>query len=173
MDNVNFYWTVVAAVVAAGWGIFTFIRDRILQSFESNKEIVTRMLEDDKLIIENPEIQEYLSENAKQDVMYFRNDQVLKDIRFFKAKAFVYKQINMFDEILTVSSRAKGKFSILHPSPFLELSDWENYIKLKLRHPLYQSILSCEEDIFGQSLRSFWNTNKEDILSKPCDTFIW
>lgn len=173
MDNVSLYWTIVVGIISVGWVLITFIRDRISQSVERTNEMVTRLLEDDKLIIENPEIQMYLSQNAKQDAEYFRNEEVLKEPLFYKAKAAVYKQISMFDEILSISSRTSGRFSFLKPPSLIEISDWEVYIKVKLRHPLYLSILKYEKNIFGKSLRDFWKKNEQKIVSLSIDPFIW
>lgn len=173
MDKVNLYWTIVVGIISAGWVVVTFLRDNIAKSLERNKEIVTRLLEDDKLIIENPDIQRYLSENAKQDVAYFRSEEVLKDTLFYRAKSLAYKQLSMFDEILSVSSMTSRKWPLLKPPSLIELSDWETYIRVKLRHPLYQSILMYEKNIFGESIRSFWEKNEKDIISMPIDPFIW
>jgi hypothetical protein len=44
---------------------------------------------------------------------------------------------------------------------------------VKLRHPLYRSILNHEGEIFGESLRRFWHKHKKKIESTPADPFIW
>jgi len=61
----------------------------------------------------------------------------------------------------------------LRPPALIEISDWETYIKIKLRHPLYRSILNNEKEIFGGSLRDFWEKNKKDIESLQVDPFMW
>jgi len=130
------------------------------------------LLENDRTHIEYPEIQMYLSQNSKQDVEYFRNETVLKDHLFYQAKTAVYKQIDMFDEILCTSHDTNWIYSFLRP-PLIEEEDWKAYMIEKFRHPLYQSILKHEKHIFGESLRDFWKKNKKEILSRPVDPFIW
>ncbi|MBC8017883.1 MAG: hypothetical protein H7X83_05105 [Verrucomicrobia bacterium] len=78
MDEARFYWTVVVAVVSAGWVVTAFIRDRASQAVDRSSAMVVRLLESDKLIIDNPSIQKYLSQNAGQDEEYFRNQTILK-----------------------------------------------------------------------------------------------
>jgi len=173
MDEAQLYWTIVVAVVSAAWVLTAFVRDRISQSVERSSALIARLLEDNRLNIENPDIQKYISQNAARDEGYFRNDQLLEEDLFYKAKTRAYKQLNFFDEILSVSSRAAGSWAFLKPAALIEISDWEEYMKEKLRHPLYRSILNREGHIFGASLRDFWARNRQNIESKPADPFIW
>jgi len=130
-------------------------------------------MEGDKLLIENPDIQKYISKNARQEEGYFRNEAVLGDAIFYKAKTYVYRQLNSFDEILSIASRTGRRSWFSRPPALIEISDWETYIKIKLRHPLYRSILNNEKEIFGASLRDFWEKNKKDIESLKVDPFMW
>ena len=168
----NFYWSIIVGVIGAGWILMTFIRDRISQSVKYTNEIMKLLSEEDRIHIEHPEIQMYLSQNSKQDVEYFRNETVLKDPLFYQAKTAVYEQIDMFDEILCISHDTNWICSFLRPSLIGE-EDWKAYMKEKFRHPLYRSILKHEKHIFGKSLRDFWGKNEEEILSRPVDPFIW
>ncbi len=173
MDEAKLWWTIVVAIVSAGWIMATFIRDRRSQSVERTSAIVNRLLEGDKLIIDHPDIQKYLSQNAAREEKYFRDQAVLEEDVFYKTKTYVYRQLNAFDEILSISSETGGSWSFLKPPALIEISDWDTYIKVELRHPLYRSILNCEKEIFGASLRDFWDKNKKDIESKQADPFIW
>lgn len=179
MCNVNSNWSIIVGVISAVWILIIFIRDRRLQSITHTNEIMKLMMEDDRIYIEYPEIQMYLSQNSKQDVEYFRNETVLKDAFFYKVKTAVYKQINLFDEILSTSHNTKWRCPVLNwichflKPPLIEEEDWEAYMKEKFRHPLYQSILKHEKHIYGKSLRDFWGKNREEILSLPVDPFIW
>jgi len=174
MDEAKLYWTIVVVIVSAAWAMTAFIRDRVSQSVERTGVIVNRLLEGDKLIIDNPDIQKYISQTAMRDEQYFRDEAaVLNEVLFYKAKTFAYRQLNSFDEILSISSRTTGKFSFLKPPALLEIADWEGYIRVILRHPLYRSILNTEKDIFGKALREFWKHNKRDIESTPVERFIW
>lgn len=100
-------------------------------------------------------------------------DATLGDELFYKAKAYVYLQLNMFDEILSISARTGTGWSFLKPPALTELVDWETYIRVKLGHPLCRSILNNEQHIFGESLRSFWAANRHDIQATPADPFLW
>ena len=173
MERAQFYWTVVAGVIGAGWIIMSVIRDRISQSLERTNAIIDRLIEVDKLIITNPDIQKYISENSKQKEEYFRNESLLKEEIFYKAKTLVYMQLNAFDEILSMASQTSKRYSFLKPGSIIEISDWEQYIILKLRHPLYGSILNNEKEIFGISLRNFWEKHKREIESTSINPFVW
>ncbi|MEK6260253.1 MAG: hypothetical protein AABP62_16665, partial [Planctomycetota bacterium] len=117
--------------------------------------------------------QKYISENAKQDDEWFRSNSLISDDIFYKAKTLAYNQLNLFDEISSVSSNTSGRWFLLRPAPVVELSDWYEYMIEKLRHPLYRSILKHENHIFGASLRDFWDKNRVAIESKDADPFIW
>jgi len=173
MDKANFYWTVVVAVAGALWVMAGFIRDRVSQSFERTDAMVSRILEVDQLIIEHPDIAKYMSQTATRDEQYFRSEAALKEDLFFKAKTYAYRQLNSFDEILSMSSNTSRGLSFFKPPALLEISDWETYITIVLRHPLYRSILNAEKDIFGAALRDFWTRKRGVIQSVPADPFIW
>ena len=173
MEEAKLYWTIVVAIISAGWVLAVFIRDRVTQSIERTSAITSHLLEIDKLIIDNPDIPKYLSKTAMQNEQYFRSEAVLEEHIFFKAKTYVYRQLNSFDEILSTSSETTGRLSFLKPPSMIEMSDWETYIRITLRHPLYRSILKNEKEIFGASLRNFWDRNKQSIESTPVDPFMW
>lgn len=166
-------WPIVTTVVAAAWVVTTFIRDRISQEAKRNGEIMKRLQEVEKAIIDNPDIQKYLSRNAAREEEFFRNQTVLEEDLFYKAKAHVYSQLNLFDEILSFSSLTSRSWSFLKPPALVEQSDWEIFIKAKLRHPLFRSILKHEIQIFGDSLQCFWKKNSKEIESMSADPFAW
>jgi len=173
MDEAKLYWTIVVGVLSAGWVVIAFIRDRISESVNRTSAMMNRLMEGDMLTIEHPEIQKYISQNAHRGVDYFRNETVLGEELFYKAKTAVYRQLNLFDEMLSTSSRTSRGYSFLKPPALIEISDWETYIRVKLRHPLYRSILIHERKLFGASLRDFWDKYKREIESSPVDPFIW
>lgn len=167
-------WQIFVTLFSALWIGATFIRDRRAQSVERNMAVMNHLFESNKLSIENPDIQKYISQNAWQEEYYFHSPAVLNDPLFFKAKTFVYARLNSFDEILSLSSEDYGFWDfLLKPAELTEIDDWEEYIIEKLRHPLYRSILKHEGHIFGESLRDFWNCNIETIKSKPADRHMW
>jgi len=173
MDEANFFWEIFAALVSAGWVVTVFIRDRISQSLALSSALLTRLMEYEKISLENPEIQKYLSQNAKQDEVFFEDEKNLEEDIFYQAKTLVYTQLNLFDEILAISAKTGGSWTFLRPVALVEKADWDEYIKEKLRHPFYRSILNNEKHIFGAALRTFWKRNKKTIESNPADPFIW
>jgi hypothetical protein len=173
MNDPKLYWTIMVALVSAGWAITSFFRDRASQAVERTGAIMDRLLEGDKLSVENPDILKYLAEHAGGDPTFFRDPSLLGDALFFKAKTYVYRQLNSFDEILSFSSQASVAWSFLKPPALIELSDWEAYIKERLRHPLYRSILHHEAHIFGSALRQFWDRHRGEIESRAVDPFVW
>ncbi|MDP1681417.1 MAG: hypothetical protein Q8L39_06540 [Burkholderiales bacterium] len=173
MDEVNLYWTILVALISAGWIVTTFIRDRISQSLALSSALTSRLMEYDRLNLENPDIQKYISQHSAKAEEYFRSEQVLDEDLFYKAKTLVYNQLNLFDEILSMSSKPSNSWAFLRPAELVEKADWEEYIREKLRHPFYRSILLHEKHIYGASLREFWVSNQSLIESKPADPFIW
>lgn len=173
VENSQLYWTMVAAVLSAGWVLITSLRDRALRSAEATSAIVTRLLEGDQIKIEHPDIQQYLSQKAGCDIDDFRSPAILGDPLFYKAKSFVYRQMNMFDEILSYSSKASSSPLVPKPPALLEIDDWKEYMVSILRHPLHRSVIMSEGHIFGESLRGFWLEHREYIESKPADPFAW
>ncbi len=173
METANFYWTVIVGIAAATWIVVQFIRDRIALSVGRTKAAVSHLIEIDRLIIENPASQRYLSETARESEAYFRAPDRLKDDLFYQAKTLVYMHLNTYDEILSLSDRNHGLSSLLGPGALIEAADWEQYIQVKLRHPLYRSILNNEEGIFGESLRQYWRNHKAAVETAVSDPFMW
>lgn len=174
MHEVSLYWTMIVALVSAGWVVIGFIRDRITQSVERTGAMVERLLEIDKIIIDNPDIQRYLSKTGAAEEQFFRKEAILDEDIFFKAKSLVYSQLNIFDELLSISSRTTGGWwSFVKLPALVETEDWEAYIKMRLGHPLFRSILKNEAYIFGASLRGFGEKHRAQIESSPVDPFIW
>lgn len=169
----EFYWTVVVALCGAGWAVVSTMRDRKKQNLEHSRAIAGRLLEADKVIIDHPEIQKYLSATALEDEDYFRKTERLEDEQFFKAKSYLYSQLNLFDEILSAAAQARDSFFLLRPPEIFDLEDWEQYIMHKLTHPLCRSILAIESPIFGRTLQGFWRSHKSAIASKSPDRFSW
>lgn len=86
--DATLHWTIVAGTVGAGWTMTAFIRDRLSQSVQRTEAIMNRLPEGDKLIIENPGIQKYISQTAMRDDQYFRSDAVLHDPLFYQVETF-------------------------------------------------------------------------------------
>src|SRR3569832_1728510 len=155
METAKFYWTVAVGIVGAVWIIVQLIRDRNGQSISRTNAAVNRLIAMDQLIINSPDTQRYLSETSKQGEAYFREEARLKEELFYKAKTLVYMHLNTFDEILSLSTRPKGRLSLLGPGMLIEPADWEQYILVKLRHPLYCFFFFLVLVFFGVCLRWF------------------
>jgi len=173
METEKFYWTIVTAVVSAVWIIALFIRDRHSVAAARSSTLINRMVEIDKLLMEHPDIQKYMSSTVAKPEGYFHDPALLQDELFFKAKSFAYLHINLFDELLSSSKQSQRGLSLLMPPDVIELSDWEQYIKRKCRHPLYRSILNNEAEVFGAALREFWSTSKGSIDTSAASPFVW
>jgi len=173
VNQATLYWTVLAASISAVWIGITFIRDRIAQALALNSAVTTRLMEYDKLNLEHPEIQQYLSQHVAREEAYFHSPAILGDLLFYQAKTLVYNQLNLFDEILSTSSKSSRGWTFLKPAALPEKADWEEYMKVKLRHPLYRSILNREKHVFGAALREFWDSHQLEIESKLADPYLW
>jgi len=169
----EFYWTVIVALCAGGWAMMIAVRDRKAQAIRHSNSIIDRLLESDKLIVENPDIQMYLSRTAQEDEARFRSPEVLNDMQFFKAKAYLYGQLNLFDEILSAAAQIKSSRFLLGPPEIIEIADWEMFIRHKLTHPMCRSILRNESAIFGRALQEFWRKHESDILAQAPDSYSW
>lgn len=173
MLGTEFYWTVVAALGGGCWAVISSIRERKAQSIEQSRAIMDRLLDSNKTVIENPEIQMYLSANASKGVAYFRDPKVLADSNFFKAKSHLYSELNLFDEILSIARHNDAALFLLKAPGIVEIQDWREFMKVKMSHPLCQGILDNEGHIFGHALRDFWCEHQCEIKKKTPDAFIW
>lgn len=173
MDRWNLAWTILAALVAAGWVVLMFIRDRIQYMQDWSSAVMARLLENDQLVIENPDVQKYLSLHAGEPEEFFGKEAVLMDDQFFKAKAYVYRQLNIFDEIFSLSEAKERWHGCLLSGKIIEIDDWRVYIKMKLRHPLFRYVLKNEGAIFGASLRAFWAANSAEIEKMSSNPHMW
>jgi hypothetical protein len=173
-ENGTVYWTIVAAVAGAIWTIVTAIRDRRSKALEQSRAIMDRLLESDKLLVEHPDIAQYLSATAGNAEPYFRDPARLGELEFFKAKTYLYSQLSMFDEVLSVASQTGGGIaSLFRPPGILEIADWEEYMKHRLSHPLARSIMMNEAAIFGRGLQDFWSRHRDAISRRTPDSHSW
>jgi hypothetical protein len=173
VNQATLNWSIFAASFSALWIGVIFIRDRIAQALALNSALITRLMEHDKLNLEYPEIQQYLSQHVAREEAYFHSPAILGDLLFYKAKTLVYNQLNLFDEILSTASKSSRGWTFLKPAALPEKADWEEYMKVKLRHPLYRSILNREKHVFGAALREFWESHQLEIESKLADPYSW
>ncbi len=169
----EFYWTIVAAVFGGLWAILSMVRDQRRQVVEDTRAVMARLLEFERLGIEHPEIRMYLSVTALEREDYFRDPQRLTENEFFKAKSFMYAQLDMFDEILAILAHNRSLLVTFRTKAILEDADWKAYMKQWMAHPLSRSILNNEGHIFGNELQSFWKINEANISASIPDRFSW
>lgn len=129
-------------------------------------------MEFEKINLEHPEIQQYLSQHAAHDQAFFYDEDHLNDTLFIQVKTMVYAQINLIDELLSMAATTRGVSALFLPN-IIEPDDWEGYIKVKLRHPFFQAILIREADSYGAALRAFWKKHKKSIEAKLADPLVW
>lgn len=165
--------TIISLFISAIWILVLYIRDRHSSSAERSSVLSERMLEIDKLIMSYPDIQEYMSLTATETEEHFLDPEILKNKTFYKAKALAYMYMDLFDEILFLAAHSKTGPMLLMPPDVIELSDWEEYIRRKFRHPLYRTILNNEGEIFGDALRKFWSESKQSIGRESANPFVW
>jgi len=173
MTGTEFYWTIVVAVGGACWAVIAAIRERRTQAIAQSHSLIERLIDGDTLIIEHPDIQQYLSNTAMEEEGFFRNTNVLIDKEFFRAKSYLYYKLNLFDEILSTAAQVKGSTFFIRPPAVIELINWEAYIMHLLSHPMCRSIMRNEGHIFGIALQAFWDKNKGRIESRMPDIFSW
>ena len=169
----DYFWAQFVAAVGAVWAIITLVRDRRSRALAHTQSIMSRLLELDRMIIEHPDAQMFLSAHATSGEVSFMHPDLLKDAAFFKAKTLLYYQINLFDLIIASSNQTRRGNIFTHPPKVIEISDWEEYIKRKLSHPLCRCIMHNESHIFGRGLRDFWEAHRASIEAMPPDPFSW
>ncbi len=178
----DFFWSLLLVIVPVLWTIAMFIRDKVSRDYERNSFLMTRLSENQGIMIEHPELQEYICTNANEDQSFFLKPERVndKDGVFFKAKNKVYNDLNLFDELLSLigdEEASKNCMTKLYSwacrPNLIDEAIWLSYVKCKLRHPFYSSTLENEEAIFGSRLIKFWKDNKEEILKQPINALLW
>lgn len=170
LDLADFFWGILVALGGAVWVVTVFVRDRNAAGTELTSSLIRRIHEMDRTVIEHPDVQKYLALNAGREEAWFRTPEVLQDDRYYKAKSLAYWHLNLFDEIICNAAASASGPALLAPR-VAEFADWEAYVRHKLRHPLYRSILAHEEHIFGTALRDFWNRHRNEAT--PPDPYSW
>jgi hypothetical protein len=126
-------------------------------------QITQRLYDFDHLIIAHPELQRFLYEQHERTTAYFSED-TYHDEFYFQLKSLIYAHFNFFDEILCLTSDDK----IL--SDASEIGDWKEFIKRKMKHPLFRELFLKEKEIFGRKFRDFCEeTLKLDEITEPSD----
>lgn len=177
-ENENSAWMMFVTAITAVWVLVTFFRDRNSSGLANSARLMQLLHDIDKELLADPSIIIFFESSADQNDTDFRDRSRLAEPTFIKAKTIAYRWLNVFDELLSISAEANSWFTrlfnlILWLPPVIDEADWKNYMMKKLCHPLYKSILDHEPQIFGKSLRGFWDRNEKEIANLKVDCFSW
>jgi hypothetical protein len=124
--------------------------------WERVHRIHERLYELDKVLIEHPEIQKVLFNYADHSGTYF-TAQTIHDDDYFRVKAYIYMQLNHFDEITDI---VMGHTAL---EKAMEFEDWANYILKRMQHPLFRELYYQDTKIFGDKLEKFLKSRDKGI----------
>lgn len=125
----------------------------------------------DQCNIDHPEIQEFLCRTRQKEPRDFRFQSV--DSQYIVAKTYVYRQLNLFDQILAFAVAPRRPAWLWRGWSWLcfphrpELADWEHFLAEQMRHPLYRYIMDAEGKIFGVCLRDFYESSVKSLRGVP------
>ena len=160
-DNWISIVAVIVAVIALVTAFWTYwiTRDHLL--LERVHRLSDRLYEFDRIIMQFPELQCLLYQEAQRNQPYFAKETEHNDL-YFRVKTLVYTQINLWDEIFCVvegNKRLEKTF---------EFEDWKSYILKKMRHPLFRELFNRESSIWGKKFQAFIESNRSKLL-EPAD----
>jgi hypothetical protein len=101
-----------------------------------------RQNELDRLMFSAPEVAKAFMDMANQKSPYFTAsaEEVPRDNLYCQLKAFVYMQLNFFEEIYTTTSNSKGV------AKQFEREEWHIFIFQYMRHALLREVFHAEKD---------------------------
>lgn len=138
---------------------------------QRTQEFWNRLQDINKLVLQYPEFQEFISLQATQKNNYFTDKNMREDERFFRKKAMVYLWLNLFNEVIKT---AEGKeFAWLGKKKFKEIcgyETWEDYIIRKMRNPRFKEAYA--EGIWDKEFKDFVGKHK-DSLKEPAEPLLF
>jgi len=101
-----------------------------------------RQNELDRLMFTAPEVAQVFRNMANRTRPYFTAspEEVPRDNRYYQLKAFVYLQLNFFEEIYITTSTSEGV------AKQFEREDWHLFIFQYMRHALLREVFHAEKD---------------------------
>ena len=129
------------------------------QATDRTNKFSDRIYEIDKLTLQYPQLQAFLHSMVDHQGAYFVPD-TPHTTAYFQLKAYIYYQLNFFDELLSIAPKNARL------ARALEIEDWNTYIIEKMRHPLFQELFRREAEHFGQQFRNFMAAHAKE-LSRP------
>jgi hypothetical protein len=171
----------VAVGLGAGlWAIVTFVVNERRANSEWIAALFTQLERQGDLSFENPAVRAYLCEAWGKEPAYFKEGGgVPRDDNFYRAKSLVYNKLNIFDSIVAKTTQTGEPLGgcrlalqwALMPGR-AELRDWDQYILRTMQHPLYRAIVEEESEIFGKSLRVYYETKVKSAKGTP-SMYMW
>lgn len=159
MDNANWTDVVTAAValLALVISIWTYLVTRTHSLLERVHKLTDRLYEIDRVLLELPELQCFLYQQAQCRQPFFTQE-VEHDDMYFRVKTFVYLHLNFYDELISIVEGNKPL------EKAIEFKDWKEYIIRKMRHPLFRELFDRESPIWGKKFRAFIEANRPRIM---------
>jgi len=162
----------VVAVAALGATYWTYRLTRNHLLLERVHKLTDRLYEIDRLTLEYPGLQEILY--LESDRIYRRSDPATHyfvvgrphDEQYFQVKTFLYTQLNLCDEIVSV---VEGD-TLLERT--FEFAQWKDYMTKRLRHPLFRELIDREGSIWGPKFNRFVESIRAKLL-EPFDKELY
>lgn len=155
----------LAILLTIGGLLITLVvayKDLVFSNLERANKMTDRLIEIDKMLFDYPEIQITLErESGRTTANYFACARHDED--FVKLKAFLYANLNVFDEIISIAFRGLGIKSVI------EFAAWKNYIILRMRHPLFRELYDTEKESWGLRFKRFREEEYRQEIDTPLD----
>jgi|GEM_PF-3752826 len=140
----------LAVLVATGAVVLWYTYEtRIIRQETSRQAAQTpsaklwdRQNELDRLIVSNPEIAQAFMSMANRQEPYFTAPAAVvpRDKLYCQLKAFVYLQLNFFEEIYLTTTKSEGV------ADQFEKEKWNQFIFHYMRHALLREVFEAEKD---------------------------
>jgi hypothetical protein len=156
-------WQVSLAILLTIGGLIVTLaialKDLLLSNLDRANKMTDRLIEIDKILLDHPELQMTLErESGRKTADYFASAKHEQD--FVRLKAFLYANLNVFDEIISIAFRGPGIKRVI------EFDAWQHYIIRRLRHPLFRELYDSEQENWGPKFARFRQKHWQEI-EKP------
>ncbi len=148
--------TALSATIALIVALWIYHNSRAFTLLDHVHRLTDRLYEMNLLVIESPELQQFLYRQASRVEPYFVPATV-HDRMYFRVKTFIYLHINFYEEIIlsVVDNEALAeKFGF---------ENWRDYIVLKMRHPLFHELYFEESKSWDDKFMEFVEKNITEI----------
>lgn len=145
------------AALAASLGLLSYVLSRALLPLTPTAKLWDRMYEADKLAMAYPQVlAAYMNEVHRKPPYFYAPASVVPRTKdYYQLKTFVYFHLSMFEEIYQTTRRASWV------ARQFESDGWDEYIFLKLRHPLMKEVFDREgQRLYSGKFRDFIEANR-------------